>query len=99
MATNVPNPGSYLASIGNLFTDIRDNMRAVQDQANYIASMGGTAFLEAAYPNGLGMSATDAAALIASLGNMSAVATGYQGGTPAPQLNYQANTEPFWGGN
>lgn len=98
MAANVPNPGSYLASLGILFTGVRDSMRAIQDQSAYIASMGGETFLTTAAPNGLGMSSTDAAALIAALGNMSAVATGYQGGTPAPQLNYEANTQPFWGG-
>lgn len=98
MAANVPNPGNYLASIGILFTNIRDGMAQCQYQSQYIASMGGQAFLEAAYPNGLGMSATDAAALIASLGNMSTLATAYQGGPQAPQLNYEANTQPFWGG-
>jgi hypothetical protein len=99
MATNVPNPGSYIASIGLLFTGIRDQMADVQFQSQYIASMGGAAFLTAAFPEGLGMSENDALALIASLGNMSVLATAYQGGPQAPQMNYEANTQPFWGGN
>jgi hypothetical protein len=98
MAANVPNPNIFLAEMGILFTTIRNRMRECQDQSAYIASMGGASFLEATPPNGMGMSTVDANALIASLGNMSAVATGYQGGTPAPQMNYEANTQPFWGG-
>jgi hypothetical protein len=98
MAANVPNTGLYLDEIATLFTTIRNRMQECQDQSGYIASMGGAAFLEAIPPNGLGMSAADANALIASLGNMTALATHYQGGPVAPALDYKSNTKPFWGG-
>jgi hypothetical protein len=98
MPVNVPNPGNYLASIGDLFTQIRDRMQDVIDQNNYIGSMGGETFLTAAFPDGLGMTPDDAGALLAALGNHTAVAHGYQGGPPAPQLDYKANGSPFWNG-
>lgn len=98
MAANVPNPAVYLNQIANIYTQIRDFFQNCQDQSGYIASMGGATFLTTPVPNGLGMSAADANALIASLGNMSALAIHYQGGPQAPALNYKANTEPFWGG-
>jgi hypothetical protein len=98
MATNVPNPGTYLASISVILTGVRDLMQQVIDQNGYIASMGGVTFLTAPSPDGLGMTTADANALIATMGNHTAVATGYHGGTPAPQLDYKANGSPFWGG-
>jgi hypothetical protein len=98
MAVNVPNPGSYLNQIAILFTGIRDQMQEVIDQNSYIGSMGGATFLTDAYPDGLGMTPADANALLAALGNHAAVATGYHGGTPAPQLDYKSNGSPFWGG-
>jgi hypothetical protein len=98
MAANVPNAGAYLQEIALLFTVIRDRFQECQDQSGYIASMGGATFLEAAPPNGLGMSATDANALIAALGNHATLATAYQGGPQAPQMNYKTNGQPFWGG-
>jgi hypothetical protein len=98
MATNVPNPGAYLNSISVLLTTIRDRLQQVIDQNGYIASMGGVTFLTTPAPDGLGMSPGDANALIAAMGNHTAVATGYAGGPPAPQLNYKQNGEPFWGG-
>lgn len=98
MAANVPVPATYLNEIAILFTTIRNRMQECQDQSGYIASMGGVAFLTAAVPNGLAMSTPDANALIASLGNHSALATHYQGGPQAPALNYKTNGQPFWGG-
>lgn len=98
MAANVPSQAVYLNQIANIYTQIRDFMQNCQDQSGYIASMGGLSFLTTASPDGLGMKVADANALIASLGNMSALASHYQGGPQAPALNYKANTEPFWGG-
>ena len=99
MATNVPNPGAYLNGISLLLTDIRDRMNKVQQQNEYIASMGGVTFLTAPAPDGLGMTTADANALIATMGNHNAVATSYKGGPAAPVLDYEANGQPFWGGN
>jgi hypothetical protein len=98
MATNVPNPGTYLAGLGSLFTGVRDNLAKLVDQRAYIASMGGEAFLTNSFPDGLGMAAADASALIAALDQHNDVNTGYTGGTPAPQLDYKDNASPFWGG-
>ena len=63
-----------------------------------IATMGGLTFLTTAYPDGLGMSAADASALIAVLDQHNNLSTSYTGGTPAPQLNYHDNASEFWGG-
>lgn len=98
MATNVPNPGTYLADIGALLTGVRDNFAKLVDQRAYIASMGGVPFLTAAYPDGLGMTPDDADALIATLDQHNDLNTGYTGGQPAPQLDYKDNGSPFWGG-
>lgn len=88
----------YLTQLGTEFTALRDAFDKLVNSNGYIGSMGGTAFLTAAAPNGLGMSAGDAAALTAALGNHTALAGQYNGGAQAPALNYRANGEPFWGG-
>jgi hypothetical protein len=98
MAVNVPNPGNYQQQLGQQITALRDAFDALVNSNAYIGSMGGATFLTAAAPNGLGMSAGDAAALIATLGNHSNLAAQYNGGAQAPTLNYRANGEPFWGG-
>lgn len=98
MAANVPTSATYLGQIAIIYTNIRDEFQQCQDQSGYIASMGGVTFLTTAAPNGLAMATVDANALIASLGNMSALGVQYQGGAQAPALNYKSNTEPFWGG-
>ena len=98
MAVNVPNPGVYLTQLGAELTALRDAFDKLTDSNAYIASMGGSTFLTAAFPNGLGLSSGDASALIATLGNHAALATQYNGGAQAPALNYRANGEPFWGG-
>jgi hypothetical protein len=98
MAVNVPNPGIYLTQLGAELTALRDAFDKLVNSNAYIASMGGSTFLQAAVPNGLGMSSGDAAALIATLGNHTALATQYNGGAQAPALNYRANGEPFWSG-
>jgi hypothetical protein len=61
--------------------------------------MGGETFLTAPSPDGLGMSQADADALIAALDQHHDLNTGYEGGPPAPQLDYKGNSSPFWGGN
>jgi hypothetical protein len=61
--------------------------------------MGGEVFLTAAFPDGLGMTQADADALIATLDQHHDLNTGYEGGPPAPQLDYKANASQFWGGS
>jgi hypothetical protein len=99
MATNVPNPGNYQDTIAIMLVTIRNTFGQLVDQKDYINSMGGETFLMAAYPDGLGMSKTDADALIATLNQHADLNTGYIGGTPAPQLNYRQNGSQFWGGH
>jgi hypothetical protein len=98
MTVNVPNPGTYLAQVGTALTGVRDQLNACVQQRAYIAAMGGVTFLTSAYPDGLGMDVTDADALIATLDQHNDLNTGYQGGTPAPQLDYENNGAQFWGG-
>jgi hypothetical protein len=88
----------YLTQIGSELTTLRDAFDKLVNSNGYIASMGGSTFLTTAFPNGLGMSSGDAAALIAALGNHAALATHYNGGAQAPALNYRGNGQPFWGG-
>jgi len=98
MAVNVPNPGVYLTQLGAELTALRDAFDKLVNSNAYIASMGGSAFLQAAVPGGLGMSSGDASALIATLGNHASLATQYNGGAQAAALNYRSNGQPFWGG-
>jgi hypothetical protein len=96
--TNVPNPGVYFASIAQFLTGIRDNFVNLQDQLLYINSMGGLTFLTTAFPNGLGMNATDAAALIATLNQHNTLAVQYANGPVGAQQDYRGNGAQFWGG-
>jgi hypothetical protein len=98
MASNVPNPGAYLDSIGTILVQVRDGLNHLVDQKDYVNTMGGETFLMAAPPDGLGMLKADADALIAVLNQHTDLNTGYEGGTPAPQLNYRDNSAAFWGG-
>jgi hypothetical protein len=98
VATNVPNPGNYLDGIGLLLTAVRDTYVHLDDARAYIASMGGVTFLTTAYPDGLGMTATDADALIATLDQHHDLSVGYTGGASPPQLDYKDNGSQFWGG-
>jgi hypothetical protein len=95
----VPNPGVYLTQLGAELTTLRDAFDKLVNSNGYIASMGGSTFLTAAFPNGLGMSSGDASALIATLGNHANLATQYNGGAQAAALDYRSNGKPFWGGS
>jgi hypothetical protein len=94
MTINSPNPGLYLQGVSNSVTNLRDNFQTILFQNAYLTSEGGATFLE----NTIGLSAADAATFVASLGNLAALAAIYQGGAPGAALNYQANSEPLWGG-
>lgn len=98
MAANVPNPGLFEQQTGQQFAAVRDALLIISRQNDYITSMGGEAFMTAAYPDGLGMAKADADALLAALGNHAALANAYNGGPAAPVLNYRLNAAPFWGG-
>jgi hypothetical protein len=98
MAVNVPNPGAYLGQIATYLTGVRDSLGGLEQQRDYITAMGGVTFLTVAYPDGLGMSVADADALIATLDQHHDLTAGYQGGPPAPQLDYEQNGSQFWGG-
>jgi hypothetical protein len=98
MASNVPNPGSYLETIAIALTGVRDSLDELDKQRAYINSMGGVTFLTSAYPDGLGMDTTDADALIATLDQHHDLNTGYAGGVAPPVTNYEQNGAQFWGG-
>ena len=83
---NIPNPGNYEQQIGAQFVAFRNAYQAIVNQNNYVASIGGTATLQAPPFN---FSVNDAAAFIAALGNISNL----------PGIVQAINgSEPFWGG-
>lgn len=86
MAVNLPNPASFESQIGQQFVVFRSAYQAVVNQNAYVASIGGAAALEAAP---FSMSAQDAQALVAALGNITNL---------AGIVNAINGTEPFWGG-
>lgn len=98
MTANVPNPASFLSVIGVYLTGVRDSFINLDKQREYISANGGLTFLTTAYPDGLGMSTTDAQALIATLDQHHDLNVGYGGGPAAPVLNYRDNGAKFWGG-
>lgn len=86
MAVNLPNAASFESLIGQQFAQFRTAYQTIVNQNAYIASLGGTSALEAAPFN---MSAQDAQALIAALGNI----------TNLPGIVAAIDgSEPFWGG-
>lgn len=48
MSVNLPNPGSYLASIGSHIVALREAMADLAQDADYLNAMGGATFLQAA---------------------------------------------------
>jgi hypothetical protein len=98
MAVNVPGASDLEAQIGRELVALRDDFQKLVNRNAYINQMGGTNFLTAAPPNGLGMQPGDAAALVAALGNHANLATQYTGGAQAPAMDYKSNGSPFWGG-
>jgi hypothetical protein len=92
MAINVPNAGNYLSDISQKIAALRDAFQGSQgivNANNYLVAMGGTAFLTALPPNGIGMSGPDASALVAALGNLA---------TQPALVSALANSETAWGG-
>jgi hypothetical protein len=97
-AVNVPVTPTYLSYLGSIFTQLRDRFANLESQRTWIASNGGLAFLTAEQPDGLGLNRATAEELIAVLDQHHDVNIGYNGGPPAPQLDYKTNASPFWGG-
>ena len=89
MAVNVPNPGSYQAQPGQHCIQFRDSLQALINDAAYLNAMGGAAFLTGS----LGMSATDAANVVAAIG----VVTPANGTVQAVQA-FITSTEFLWSG-
>lgn len=86
MTRNVPNPGNYEIQIGQQFVNFRNAYQEIVNENEYIASVGGAAFLTAAPFN---WSSQDAAAFIAALGNISNL---------PGVVNAINGSQPFWGG-
>lgn len=65
MTTNVPNPGLYISQLGNDLVALRVALDNLLRDSAYLNAVGGATFLQAAPFN---MSATDAAAWVATIG-------------------------------
>lgn len=89
MAANVPNPALFLQRTAEQLTALRDDFARLANRADYVAAMGGATFLTAAAPNGLGLGAGDAAALVAALNNHKNLSIQYLGGTQAAAMDYR----------
>jgi hypothetical protein len=90
MAVNTPNPGNYLAKLGQDLVNFRNALQTLMNDANYLNSMGGVAMLEAAPFN---MTAADAQYVVNAIGAVTptnAVVTAIN--------NYLNGTQQLWGG-
>ena len=90
MAVNLPNPGVFEAQLGQHVTAFRDALQAILNDAAYLNSMSGAAFLESAP---FSLSAADATTIMNTVGAV----------TPSASLvqsiqNWITSTEPLWGG-
>jgi hypothetical protein len=101
VTVNPPNPGNWFNDISNAFVAIRDDYEDIMNLNDGLVQMAGeagvtpSAFLQAPPYN---LSAPDANALVASLGNYVALSVGFNGGAAPPVLNYRLNAAPFWNG-
>lgn len=95
MTINAPNPGNYQQNLSLIAVGLRNAFQAIIIQNDYLTAQGGATFLTTV----IGLSTADAAVVVSTLGNLAALAAIYAGGTPGAALNYQANSEPLWGGN
>jgi hypothetical protein len=93
VAVNVPNPGLYVQGLGEHLTQFRNALQQLLNDAAYLNAMGGTAFLEAAYPAGIGLAAADAA----TVENAISIVVPSNSTVQAIQA-YLASTEQLWGG-
>ena len=90
MAVNVPNTGNYQQQIGQHITTFRDALQVLLNDAAWLNSMGGAAFLTSAQ---MGLSQTDADKIVSTVGAVTPQSTVVQ------QIQaFLANTQPLWGG-
>jgi hypothetical protein len=96
MAAGIPfTQQSVNQQVGALTVALRNDFAAIVNMnASLTAQPGGAhAFLVT-----LGFLSADADVIIATLGNLAALAAIYQGGTPGGTLNYMTNSNALWGG-
>ncbi len=90
MAINVPNPGTYQQQLGQHVTAFRDALQQLLNDAAYLNSMGGAAFLTAAP---FSLSQTDADKIMQTVGAVTPNAA------VVTQLNnWLTSSQPLWGG-
>lgn len=90
MTVNAPNPGLYTSQLGNHCVALRNALNDLLNDSAYLASMGGTVFLEAAPMN---LAPADATVVMNTVGAViptNAVVQALQA--------FIATTEPLWGG-
>jgi hypothetical protein len=90
MAINVPNSGIYQQQLGAHLVQFRDALQQLLNDAAYLNSMGGAAFLTSAQ---MGISPADATTIVNTVGAVTPQSTVVQ------QIQaFIASTEPLWGG-
>jgi hypothetical protein len=90
MPINVPNSGAYQQQLGQHVTQFRDALQQLLNDAAYLQSMGGSAFLQAAPFN---MSQVDADKIMATVGAVTP-----QNSVVSSLQAWIATTQPLWGG-
>lgn len=94
MTVAAPNSGSFQQQICIAVVALRNAFQTITNLNAYIVAQGGSSFLTGT----IGLSSDDAAVVVSTLGNLSALGDIYTGGTPGAALNYLSNSEPLWGG-
>jgi hypothetical protein len=87
---NLPNPGSYQQQLGGHVVAFREALQDLINDAAYLNSQGGTAFLTAPPYS---FSASDATLIMSTIGAVNATNT-----TVEALQAFLAQTEPLWGG-
>lgn len=94
MAVNVPQSAGYQQQLGFHCTQFRNALQQIMNDAAWLNSMGGATFLEAAAPNGLGLSTADATAIMTAIGVVTP-----QNATVQSIQAWLATTQFLWGGS
>lgn len=89
-AVNLPNPGTYAQQLGGHVVAFREALQNLLNDAAYLNSQGGTAFLTAPPYS---FNASDAALIMATVGAVTPTNT-----TVEAIQAFLAQTEPLWGG-
>lgn len=90
MTVNTPNPGNYQQQLSQHIVQFRDSLQNLLNDAAYLNSVGGAAFLTAPPFN---MSTADANLIMSTIG----VVTPTNSVVQSIQA-FLVNTEPLWGG-